>query len=56
MSGRPYSPTLYQINQIRNSLTSRFGARSKSGEVKPRRQRGATAAIGGDGGNVVAQE
>ena len=45
-------------NQVRNSQNSsvRFGARSKSGKVKPRRQHGATVAIGDDGGRVVAQE
>jgi len=32
------------------------GARSESGEVKPRRQQGATVAIGGDYGRVMAQE
>jgi len=33
-----------------------FGARSKSGKVKPRRERGTTVAIDDDGGRVVAQE
>src|SRR6218665_3987478 len=50
--------TVAILNQFRNSQTSRFvsvpAARTKSGKVKPRRQRGATVAIGDDGGRVVA--
>src|SRR6218665_1326471 len=42
-------------NPVCNSQTSRFGARSKSGKVKPGRQRGATVAVGDDGGRVVVQ-
>src|SRR6218665_1032313 len=34
-------------NQVRNSQTSRFVVGSKSGKVKPRRQRGATVVTGG---------
>jgi len=34
-------------------VSFRFGARSKSGKVKPRRQRGALVAIGDDGRRVV---
>ena len=34
----------------------RFGARSKSGKVKLRRQHRVTVAICGDGGRVVAQD
>ena len=43
-------------NPVRNSQTSRFVARSKSGKVKPGRQRGATVAVGDDGGRVMVQE
>src|SRR6218665_3797608 len=41
-------------NQVRNSQTFRFGAGSKSGKIKPRRQRGATVVTVGGGGRVVA--
>jgi len=34
----------------------RIGTRSNSGEVNPRKQRGATFAIGDDSGYVVIQE
>jgi len=49
---------LYQIKfAIAKLLVSfRFGARSKPGKVKPRRQRGATIVTGGGGGRVAAQE
>src|SRR6218665_1983912 len=44
-------------NPVRNSQTSRFVSRSKAGKVKPRRQHGATVAVGDDGGRVaVVQE
>ena len=35
------------------NFSFRFGARSKSGKVKPKRQHGAMVAIGDDGGRVV---
>ena len=43
-------------NQVRNSQTFRLGARSKSGKVQPRRQRGTTVGIDDDGRRVVALE
>src|SRR6218665_1257588 len=38
------------------NFSFRFGARSKSGKVKPGRQRGATVVVGDDGSRVVVQE
>src|SRR6218665_3268381 len=58
-SGRPaYSPALYQIQSaIAKLLVSfRFGVRSKSGKVKPGKQRGATVAVCDDGGRVMVKE
>ena len=37
-------------------VSFRFGARSKSGKVKPGRQRGATVAVGDYRGRMVVQE
>jgi len=41
-------------NQVRDSQMFRFGDRSKSGNVEPRRQSAATVAISDDGRHVVA--
>src|SRR6218665_3963198 len=43
-------------NPVHNSQTSRFVSRSKSGKVKPGKQRSATVAVCDDGGRVMVQE
>src|SRR6218665_1690693 len=53
-----YSSALYHIKSAIAKHLASFRchrARSKSGQVKPRRQRGPTAAICDDGGRVVVR-
>lgn len=44
------------VHQFKSAIAIRTGVRSKSEEVKPRRQRGTVVVIGDDVGRVVERE